>query len=367
MHQSPVDFLGIGAQKAGTTWLWSILKSHPDVWMPPKKELHYFDRDRKYPSWSYLSEKHLFDRLTGSETYHKEFRRLLKEDLSSAVRSGSWRQMRWMIRFYFGSYDDSWYLSLFADGENLLKGEITPDYSLIDFEDIQAIKALLPKLKIVLLLRNPIDRAWSQVRFEYTKGRFDQLNESAKIKHILDQSKVSKRSEYVRMVSDWISVFGKESVFVGFYDEIVSNPQNLIQSARAVRCQRSLSAQRRHFARRGSKTLGWERGESGAAAADHAQERGHGVGVPSRPPWSSAGCTRERGVSRAAYDLGHHDVRVGARPDHHDAYPPWCFADSTCQPPGTRARRRGQPNHRDARWLRPRRGGASLVIDGRVG
>ncbi|MGG6238271.1 sulfotransferase [Nodosilinea sp. AN01ver1] len=229
MHQSPVDFLGIGAQKAGTTWLWSILKSHPDVWMPPKKELHYFDRDRKYPSWSYLSEKHLLNRLTGSETYHKEFRRLLKEDLTSAVRSGSLQQMRWMMRFYFGSYDDPWYLSLFADGENLLKGEITPDYSLIDLEDIQAIKALLPKLKIVLLLRNPIDRAWSQVRFEYTKGRFDQLDESAKIRHILDQPKVSKRSEYVRMVNDWISVFGKESVFVGFYDEIVSNPQNLIQ------------------------------------------------------------------------------------------------------------------------------------------
>src|SRR3954454_22181194 len=38
------DFLCIGAQKAGTGWLYEQLRSHPDFWMPPMKELHYFDR-----------------------------------------------------------------------------------------------------------------------------------------------------------------------------------------------------------------------------------------------------------------------------------------------------------------------------------
>src|ERR1700749_4313420 len=37
------DFLCIGAQKAGTTWLDSNLRRHPDVWLPPLKELHYFN------------------------------------------------------------------------------------------------------------------------------------------------------------------------------------------------------------------------------------------------------------------------------------------------------------------------------------
>ena len=40
-------FLGIGAQRAGTTWLHSTLASHPEIWMPRIKEIHYFDR--KYP------------------------------------------------------------------------------------------------------------------------------------------------------------------------------------------------------------------------------------------------------------------------------------------------------------------------------
>jgi hypothetical protein len=37
------DFLGIGAQKAGTTWLGRNLQAHPEVWMPRMKEVHYFE------------------------------------------------------------------------------------------------------------------------------------------------------------------------------------------------------------------------------------------------------------------------------------------------------------------------------------
>ncbi len=38
------DFVGIGAQKAGTTWLYHNLRAHPEIWMPPRKEIHYFNR-----------------------------------------------------------------------------------------------------------------------------------------------------------------------------------------------------------------------------------------------------------------------------------------------------------------------------------
>ncbi len=37
------DFLCIGAQRSGTTWLHHNLRQHPEIWMPPLKELHYFD------------------------------------------------------------------------------------------------------------------------------------------------------------------------------------------------------------------------------------------------------------------------------------------------------------------------------------
>src|SRR5262245_62109605 len=37
------DFLFVGAQKAGTSWLYGQLERHPDFWMPPVKELHYLN------------------------------------------------------------------------------------------------------------------------------------------------------------------------------------------------------------------------------------------------------------------------------------------------------------------------------------
>ena len=37
------NFLGIGAQKSGTTWLHANLSQHPQIWMPPVKEIHYLD------------------------------------------------------------------------------------------------------------------------------------------------------------------------------------------------------------------------------------------------------------------------------------------------------------------------------------
>src|SRR5678815_3591458 len=38
------DFLCVGVHKGGTTWLYQQFDSHPDFWMPPLKELHYFDQ-----------------------------------------------------------------------------------------------------------------------------------------------------------------------------------------------------------------------------------------------------------------------------------------------------------------------------------
>ena len=42
-HRFP-DFLGIGANRGGSSWLYRVLAHHADVWLPPVKEIHHFDR-----------------------------------------------------------------------------------------------------------------------------------------------------------------------------------------------------------------------------------------------------------------------------------------------------------------------------------
>lgn len=50
-----VDFIGIGAQKSGTTWLFNCLNQIDQFTLPPQKEFHYFSKNPKYPSKNHLS------------------------------------------------------------------------------------------------------------------------------------------------------------------------------------------------------------------------------------------------------------------------------------------------------------------------
>ncbi|MEL7359817.1 MAG: sulfotransferase [Cyanobacteria bacterium J06560_6] len=160
MIKETVDFIGIGAQKSGTSWLWSLLRAHPAIWMPPKKELHYFDRSLKYSSSAkYLASEHFFRRMVSQQPHNQAFRKKFASSLLQAYEARNWSTLQWTLRYYCRTYNDRWYVSLFKEGKGLVKGEITPSYSLLDTEDVQHIKQLFPNLKIILLLRNPIDRA----------------------------------------------------------------------------------------------------------------------------------------------------------------------------------------------------------------
>jgi hypothetical protein len=116
------DFLVIGAQKGGTTTLDAFLCQHPQLHVPDRKELNFFALRGEMPSW----------RGPGDEV---------------AV-AGS-------------VYDPGAYAALFADApEGALKGEASVLY-LYDPEAPAAIHAANPRMKLIAVLRNPVDRAYS--------------------------------------------------------------------------------------------------------------------------------------------------------------------------------------------------------------
>ena len=42
------DFIGIGAEKSATTWIFECLREHPEIYMAPKKNINYFDDPQNY-------------------------------------------------------------------------------------------------------------------------------------------------------------------------------------------------------------------------------------------------------------------------------------------------------------------------------
>ena len=55
-----INFIGIGAQKSGTSWLYKQFEKSNQIDITPIKELHYFDRSQRYPSPNFLGVTKLF-------------------------------------------------------------------------------------------------------------------------------------------------------------------------------------------------------------------------------------------------------------------------------------------------------------------
>jgi len=107
-------------------------------------------------------------------------------------------------------------------------GEITPAYSILASEDVARIHHINPRLKIIFMLRNPIDRAWSEVRFQVENGRLLD-SERASIDHVARPTQ-TLRSDYERTLEVYLEHFSTRQILVGYYDAISADPMGLLES-----------------------------------------------------------------------------------------------------------------------------------------
>jgi len=222
------DFLVIGAQKAGTTWLYQQLTKHPNVFIPPVKEVHYFDRSQSYNSPSRLALESLEERINSSSHSAKEWREHLLNHIKNAEREDIF-QSKWYLNYLFGNYNDEWYKSLFLNQEGNICGDITPSYSILNKVDIDKVKEMFPKLKIIFLIRNPIDRDWSHFRYDCHIRNVKPSNiNTDKIIDFINKKGVRARSNYMETIKRWTQAFSKEKILISYYDDLKNKPLKLL-------------------------------------------------------------------------------------------------------------------------------------------
>src|SRR5215210_7377067 len=141
------DFLGIGAQRSGTSWLAKNLSRHPDVWLPYTKELHYFDQRIKEPPFGGPLARSLTRNVSTDDWYPWVWRYQLKLHLQRYRKKIALQNALWDLRFFGRSPSDKWYASLFGQGQGKITGEITPEYAILDEEVVAHIHALMPNAK----------------------------------------------------------------------------------------------------------------------------------------------------------------------------------------------------------------------------
>lgn len=167
--KSGPDFVGIGVQRGGTSWLFQCFKEHPEIFMPGK-EIHFFDQQ-----------------------YDKGI---------------------------------NWYASLFdEEDDTLVKGEMTPDY-LFHKEAIVKLHSHYPNVKLILILRDPFDRAYSAVGLLRSHGRYKDMSFS----EIINKDKwIIEQSLYFNQLRHLFSLFPKEQIKIYFFEDIAKRPLWLLQ------------------------------------------------------------------------------------------------------------------------------------------
>lgn len=199
-------FIGIGVAKAGTSWLADYFKTHPEICFSPLKEIHYFDHFFLKPN----DEKKL-NRIN----FFKDTVVKLTQKSDQTV-SFDLKQYHYLIEMYNNPQAYHNYFSLLKKDNEKICGEITPAYSMLSLSGLLYIKKFLKNPKIVIILRNPVDRQWSQVRFH--KKFFPNLVFEDYYVDSFNMDKFTKRSSYQDIIPGVFSVFEKDEVHVIFYE-----------------------------------------------------------------------------------------------------------------------------------------------------
>lgn len=145
------DFLLIGPPRTASTWLAANLAHNPRIWMPPVKELHYFDVQKTGPLNNRYRDLHYEQLRNRRKLSSAEFDAVLAEHPNS-----------WANKYLNAPRDDAWYASLF-DAEDQISGEATPTYIRLKQSQIEEVFAVTPEVKIVLTMRHPLFRILSLI------------------------------------------------------------------------------------------------------------------------------------------------------------------------------------------------------------
>lgn len=160
------NFLFIGPDKSGSTWLYNALEAHPQVFLPRAKELFFFDK----------------------------------------FYGRGWR----------------WYQEYFSRASvgHKVVAELSHDY-LFSSEACSRIAKDLPEVKLMVCLREPVQRAFSAYLYMLKQGRIKTDFDAA----ICDIDELIDHGLYAKHLRPYLNTFKRDQLYVGIFDDLVSHPQ----------------------------------------------------------------------------------------------------------------------------------------------
>ncbi|MBX9459239.1 MAG: sulfotransferase [Rhizobium sp.] len=220
------DFIGIGAQKAGTTWLYDMLAQNPSIWLPPLKEVHFFDYLDAPPARRLKRAAHI-EKVAG----RLERGKLDKGSEGDGAAKAA--HLRSLVGDHLLTQD--WYGSIFdyPDAKGRVTGEITPAYLELDEKGMATLSDMLPKTRFVLIIREPAARTMSQLKMAVARSKADPSGGTKDWAFFLKKIKTNTRGNYQTAIPLWQQSVGAERLLIRPFGMVRHQPAALIREIEA--------------------------------------------------------------------------------------------------------------------------------------
>ncbi len=225
-HIGPA-FLSVGFTKTGTTWLYHNLIKHPEVTLPHIKEIHYF--------WEKNFVKGTADKdlMFGKNFRHRRIRNQFSERLKDYMSKPELilsQKILWDFRYFVFPRNDAWFRNLYKTKNGLMTGNISPLHIFLPEDRIEKISRLYPGIKVLIFLRDPVERIWSTAKMKYfrlSSRHYDQVPLDGLIDLLEYQHKIAP--DYIEIIERWEKYIPKENVGVFFFDKLTEDPLGFMQ------------------------------------------------------------------------------------------------------------------------------------------
>lgn len=226
---SKPDFIGVGMERAGTSWAFSMIAHHPDVWVPPLKEIHFLDAlDAEVPCHNPRYKWHLTGRLK-----HKFVPFFNFKNRPEFFKNSYLKYLLWDFYYFTGRANFNWYQRLFSEAftKGRMAGEFTPAYCNIDKIYIDQLLTLNEKMKFIIMVRHPEHQLRSSLiqHFVMIEGRDFAGVRKDEMKNWLNSDFANQKSNIQEILPKWQSNVPQDQLFVGLYEEMSAEPLKFIK------------------------------------------------------------------------------------------------------------------------------------------
>lgn len=210
--------IGIGAQKAGTSWLHNNLKQNRSFWVPPFKEVHFFDHN-------FVPENREWTKGHVRKGVKSATQRWEKQNIYNGKRK-AWAK----TALEDPMFDEKWYRHIFSlCPEGRIPIDITPEYSSISVAGIKYAEDVLgDNFKAIYIVRSPVNRAISQIKMMIRRRNLVSPSQDDWV-DVVNLPAIYERGNYKSHIDRWMNSRPKESLLFIPFGLISKDPLHVMR------------------------------------------------------------------------------------------------------------------------------------------